>query len=85
MQGRRKRGWPLFANARILASLWALGNLFRSSRRQRSAGYRHRSEDHAKRSSQIEGKVNSPSTRRNISLSTSPVPTKFPLFAPSKF
>ena len=71
-QGRRKRGWPSFANARILAGPWALGNLFRTSRRQRSAGYRYRSEDHAKRSSPIEGKVNSPSIRGSLSLSISP-------------
>jgi hypothetical protein len=37
-QGRRKRGWPSFANARTPAGLWAVGNLFRIWRRQRSAG-----------------------------------------------
>jgi hypothetical protein len=34
----------------------------------------YRSEDHAKRSSQIEGKANSPSTRSRLSFSQVPLP-----------
>jgi putative transposase len=73
-KGKWNPSWPSFVNAHTRGDHWELQSSFRILRRPRDGTWHYKSAGPARRSSQIKGSANSPSTRNKMRLqSTSPV------------